>query len=529
MRAPFLLDVSPQWLQRSAEGIVSRNGVVVADCVVQAELGEAARLPDALVLDNIIEAVDQLRQGILWHIDQQCAAAEDIQSDNTEDTRERQLYAEVLVRVAVTGALASFYRAEAGSDNRKLLQLSKDRFALGLLHVFEAFQEVHSMKRGNYQQHRRGSSTIGTVGWDTLVLLHFVHRIPCAAREASAEVIDEATGRIVRSWRKLLQSLQGADPKDAPEHSRRRGALAVCNGLLSILFRRYNTHQCRVIINSVEQSERVAAAGGEGGRLVIKPALHMTAEVLTFMYYKGRVMLYDRRLQEAHASFQQAYHLLPPPGSGTDVQQRNKQRVRFFLTVAGVANGRVVPEDIMQRDDLIAYIFRPMLAAAQRGDPCAFTSSVDSYGVLLRKRGVYFLLQHAKLMCFLVLVSRTFTALGTFKGVDNTRIPLPVLTAVYVHIAKKGETLLEKSKVGECSSAERPSAKEQRNKRPRGEDGMDDSATITDDEMTWWVAKLISTGLVRGYISYEHKTVVVSRQNPFPTLAPARDPNCEQR
>ncbi|KEG12727.1 COP9 signalosome complex subunit 12 [Trypanosoma grayi] len=527
--------VAPVWLQRTADAIAARNGVILTDCIAQAEEGQAAQVTSAAVLANIEAAVDHLR----------CVLAERVEGSRelrrsesaaaaAKDAKERQLYVEVVVRVATTGALAQYQRAEAcngqedgisngcgssGNDNNnnnksdgsKPPQQYFDTLARGLLHVFEAFQEVHSMSRSHYPPYRRGGSTVGTVGWDTLLLLHFVHCIPRAARKASEKVIDEATGMIVRSWRKLLLSLQVEDPRESPEHSRRRGALAVCNGLLSILFHRYNNHQCRILVNSVAQSEKVAESTNDWGKSILRPAQHMTAEVVTFCYYKGRIMLYDRHFAEAHEALREAYHLLPPPGEGTEVQQRNKQRVRFYLTVAGVAHGKVVPAEILQTDDLIAHVFAPIIAALQRGDPHAFTTAVDTFSMLLRKRGVYFILQRAKLFCFFVLLARTHAALGNCSEVDNSRVPLAVLTAAYTHVVEEG-----RAASAQANQAQ-PYPKKQ--KRQRAEEDAEGASTMTDDEMTWWTAKLIACGLVRGYISYEHKTIVLSRQCPFPTLA----------
>ncbi|ESL09715.1 hypothetical protein TRSC58_02561 [Trypanosoma rangeli SC58] len=517
--AQAALTVSPEWLQQTADAIARRNGILLTDCVTLAEEGSATELPSAVALANIEAAVEGLRHTLVEQVEASHARTRGSRGDCAEDVKERQLYVDVMVRLAVTVALARSYcpepqsRHNGGGDGPESggegpSQRYYDTLARGMLHVFEAFQEVHSMQRGHYMARRRGGSTVGTVGWDTLLLLHFVHRIPRVARDASEHVIDEATGQIVRSWRKLLQSLQAADPQESPEHSRRRGALAVCNGLLSILFHRYNTHQCRILLNAVAQSEKAAESTQDPGKSILRPAQHMTAEVVNFCYYKGRIMLYDHRFAEAYAALQEAYYLLPPPGGGTEVQQRNKQRVRFYLTVAGIMHGRVVPEEILRTDDLIAFVFMPILAAVQRGDPEAFATAVDAFGTLLRKRGVFFILQRAKLYCFLVLLVRTHAALGAC-GVDNSRVPLPVLTAAYAHVVEEGH----------AAAAAAAATKPKRPKRHRDDgDALSTAAAMTDDKMTWWTAKLIAADLVRGYVSYEHKTIVLSRQVPFPTL-----------
>lgn len=516
-----MMNVSTEWLRRTVEAIVTRNGVQLTDCVAAAEEGNAAEVPSAAVVMNIEAAVEHLRRTLAEMVESLHSGRRAPSGDCAEDARERQLYVDVIVRVVTTSALACYQREGADKNNHhneggdeKPSQRYFDTLARGLLHAFEAFQEVHSMRRSHYPpQPRRSRSTTGTVGWDTLLLLHFVHRISRAARDASEDVIDEATGQTVRSWRKLLLSLQTADPQESPEKSRRRGALAVCNGLLSILFHRHNTHQCRVLVNSIAQSEKTAETTNDWGKSILRPAQHMVAEVVSFCYYKGRMMLYDRRFVEAYEALREAYYLLPPPGEGTEVQQRNKQRVRFYLTVAGIVHGKVVPDEVLRTDDLIACVFMPILSAVQQGDPHAFSSVIDAFSSLFRKRGVYFLLQRAKLFCFLLLLARTHAALGMHGDVDNSRVPLSVLTTVYTHVVEEGKKA--------AASTEKQKAHNTKHKRHRAEDEGNEATVMTNDEMTWWIAKLIASGLVRGYISYEHKTIVLSRQSPFPTLSPA--------
>lgn len=113
------------------------------------------------------------------------------------------------------------------------------------------------------------------MGWDTLVLLHFTHHIPQVAREASADVVDEACGQLVRGWRRLLVALQSIDSHEAPQHSRRRGALSVVNGLLMILFPRYNTHQCNVLLQAVDHAEQVAERSKDFSKSILAPSQHM--------------------------------------------------------------------------------------------------------------------------------------------------------------------------------------------------------------------------------------------------------------
>lgn len=544
MSLPFV--VSPLWAKSTGEAIGARNGISLKDALVAAERGEAVQLcndsPTTIsdVVDTVYEAVTSATRAYWVNFPlQTChASGRHQQSSSTIGAaveKERELATEVALRVAITGALVVYQRAN-GIVNRSSHEADDDcscgnldatsqpyhnTLLKGLLHAFNAFLEMHSMPREHYPP-RTNHRTPGTVGWDTLVLLHFVHHIPQTARYASGAIIDDATGQIVRGWRRLLVALQSIDAAEAPQHSRRRGALALANGLLILLFQRYNTQQCAALLKAIDHAEQATSASGDTGKSILKPSQHITSEVVTYYYYKGRMCLYESRPTEAHAALSHAYSLLPQPGTGTVNQQRNKQRVRFFLMVAGTISGYRVPLDIAQHDSCLSDIFSPLVETIERGDPVAFTLALEHHGTTWRRRGVYLILQQAKILCFLMLLARVHTAIGSVEGADNSRITLAQLVRAYHHVVAVG-------KVNEIAAGGTPRLKGRKHVRTtEGLQGEEEdelvAAAVTDmddDRMTLWVAKLIAHGYVRGYVSHEHKTLVLSKKDPFPLLGSA--------
>ncbi|CCW60124.1 unnamed protein product [Phytomonas sp. EM1] len=384
---------------------------------------------------------------------------------------------------------------------------------------------MHGMRRTHYAA-RVGPRTTGTIGWDTLVLLHFVHHLPQLARGASGAVVDDAIAPLVRSWRRLLVELQGIDAEEAPEHSRRRGALALVNGLLQILFQRYNTHQCAVLLGSVDHAEASARAARDSMRSILQPSQHLTSEVVAYHYYHGRMRIYERRLAEAHQDLRRAYTLLPPAGSGNEAQRRNKQRVRFFLAVAGVANGWRIPEEIQRADELLPMLFGALESALTRGDPVAFGKALERHGAVWRRRGVYLILQQTKPLCYAMLVARVHHALSELPHTDSTRITLCNLVAAYNAVVAEGRAQDRREHIDKGEKRTRkgrlPNKRTRHNSNNSEDDNDDDdemAEAIDDDHMMLWVAKVISRGYVRGYLSHEHKTLVVARNNPFPFLS----------
>ncbi|KPI84165.1 hypothetical protein ABL78_6771 [Leptomonas seymouri] len=535
------------WVEAAAAAICSRNGIILKDAIAKAEQGIPLRIENdsAETLRNIVHMVqrsveyacsDYLKthgSTLRLFCDRHPSASQTILANE-----ERRHCREMVVRVAIAGAITDFQRrsrkcvhsnptssssppTQGEEETPKGVEVTasdlersaQTTLLKGLLYAFEAFQECHSMNRDHYPP-RKDFNTPGTVGWDTLVLLYFVHRIPQVARHASGSAIDESIGQVIRTWRKLLVALQSVDSGEAPEHSRRRGALALVNGLLIILFQRYNTHQCAVLLGAIDHAEKVAASTEEGSRSILHPSRHMISEMVTYYYYKGRMRLYERQLEEAHRTLREAYTLLPPAGFGNQPQQLNKERVRFFLAVAGVANGRRIPTEILRADeDLLPRLFGALVWAIERGDPVRFSRALEAHAPVFHRRGVYLILQQAGLLCYLMVVARVHAAMAALPDTDNSRIAVTTLLAAYEFITKAEDK----------SSHSKPSSSSKKRSREDAAHSCvsasaDADAIMDEDRMALWVVKLIARGYIRGYYSHEHKTLVLSKKAPFPLI-----------
>ncbi|KAG5464837.1 hypothetical protein LSCM4_00279 [Leishmania orientalis] len=540
--------IEAAWLEAAAVGICSRNGIILKDAIAKAEKGIPVQIKNdsAPTLLNLIRTTHaSLKQACERYLRQN---AQNLRLTRTGkptpavealNEAERASCRELVARIAITGALTQYQRCTRkcvlqdstslssvssqpshsasktvqGNDvtDEQLERSVQTTLLKGLLYAFESFQECHSMNRDHYPP-RVDGNTPGTVGWDTLVLLYLVHRIPQVARHASGSAIDDSIGQVIRTWRKLLVALQSVDADEAPEHSRRRGALSLVNGLLIILFQRYNTHQCAVLLGAVEHAEKVAESSHDAGRSILHPSRHMVSEVVTYYYYQGRMRLYERKLDEAHRILRSAYTLLPPAGFGNEPQRLNKERVRFFLSVAGVANGRRIPDEILRADeDLLPRLFGALTVAIERGDPVHFSAVLDRHASTFHRRGVYLILQQAKILCYLMVVARVHTAMAAIPDADNSRITIPTLLAAYTYITS------EESRSGKSSVAPKKRSRDNESVTPICEARMAETV-MDEDRMALWIAKLIARGFVRGYYSHEHKTLVVSKKVPFPLL-----------
>ena len=343
-----------------------------------------------------------------------------------------------------------------------------------------------------------------------------------------------------------------------------------------------------------KNAERDSVGGGAGGsesttRSIIKSSSHLVAEMVKFRFYQGRIRLFDRNYEGAFAAFSEASRLLPPmpapkiskkdktaspapagaaettaahplamgtmPGtataaevaasvaaaapsecpipSGMNAAQRdNKLRVTFYQITSSILCNLRVPADVLSADPTAAKVFRPIIAAIQNGSPAAFTMAVDLHGAFLRHRGVYMLLQQARIYCYLSLLQQVHAATAA-AGKEPSMLPIGVFVEA---LAAANHACCDPSSEGhlfgpECGETEVVLAEGQ-----QGAEGVppmtnadvfrlikkmrvDVDARCELDDAHLWIGRLIARGLVRGYVSYEHKTLVLSQKEPFPAPA----------
>lgn len=465
---------------------------------------------------------------------------------------DNKLYVEVVVRVVASNALYLHSLrvappAPASGDDTQTQsptasgaeafgQVSRVqasyKLVRGLLHAFESLQQVHMQDRSHYRTakltRQQLPSSAETPGWDTVPLMTLVHMIQKAAQSAGAALNEEALTQIVRSWRKLLIYLQSSDNGVAQEFSRRRGALAVVNGLLIMLFQHNNTHQCRALLQSVEHSEQIAESGGDVTKSVLRPAAHMIAEVVKFRYYQGRMKLYEKKFPEAAAAFTTAYRLTPPLALCTPPQRENKLRIHFYRIVTGIVCGQEPPAALLDTDPVTKHLLLPIVEAIREGNPQSFCRALDRNALIFRKRGVYMLLQQARILCYLYLLQRVHALVSTIPGVDNTKLSVQLILDA-AKLVMEGKSVEDDAAYDDGSSAPAtaqasPGSDESCSppptKKSRMEAIVEETSSQDMDAMCLWICRLISRGFVRGYLSYEHKTLVLSKASPFPSMLP---------
>jgi hypothetical protein len=445
---------------------------------------------------------------------------------------------------------------------------------------------------------------------------------PALRRRKAGTISPEALGEVFRSWRELFLFLLRADEDAANHVARRRGALAVLNGLLQILLYRDNLHQSRALLSQVEQLE--AQAQGDPKRGVLGPCGHMVAEVGKLLYFLGRTKLASGLYADAFTSLRRAISLLSPfpvrPKTSTGVVgvraggggagsgratpsvigssaaaaaavsaatssvvsaspvMRNKQRHLFFWMVAALCAGAAPPPALLfEADPVIADILTPIFAATVAGHVGELRRLFTVHGPVLRKRAVWvnlLPLQEVATVSVLrrvhaVIAARAAAGGDQASAYDPSRVPLALFHKVFTLLnpeldpivmaaapsplarrrrARGGDdeaaTDAAATSASGAASAQRGGGAKAAKANGKSKNGagspqvrptMDPAAVASpgdiavadsnDEDVAAEVcarlAPLIQGGWIRGYLSYEHSTLVLAKKDPFLCRLPA--------
>jgi hypothetical protein len=239
-------------------------------------------------------------------------------------------------------------------------------------------------------------------------------------------------------------------------------------------------------------------------------------------------------------NFRDAYTLMPTMALAPNgAVKNNKIRVAFYWCCAAVLAGLDPPAELMALDPFISDIFHELCDAVKVGSEVETAHVLEKHAYLLETRAVYLLLHPLRLaasLCLLQQVQQALTLLQTSNPeleADPARVNLVTFAKCYArvnhihvlrstHSARKDRRRESDSAVAAAADAEEAD-----------DHGVEMGTAVEEvheddlvDRVCLIIANLIGRKWVKGYISYEHKTLVLSRADPFP--APALFGDMEQ-
>jgi len=189
-------------------------------------------------------------------------------------------------------------------------------------------------------------------------------------------------------------------------------------------------------------------------------------EQITYKYFVGRRAMFDSNYQAAVQDLSYAFSNCP------DRFASNKRLILIYLVPVKMLLGYLPTKALLQRYDLL--LFHDLALALKAGNVNRFDEIVRDQELVLIRSGIYLLVEKLKFLVYRNLFKKVFAIRQTHQ-LDMADF-LSALQFV----------------------------------------GLSD---VSLDETHCIVANLIYEGKIKGYISHAHNKLVVSKQNPFPSVS----------
>lgn len=256
-----------------------------------------------------------------------------------------------------------------------------------------------------------------------------------------------------------LQKLLGVCQKtsEKPPDSKLMGLLCLMNLLFRLYLRINNLQLCVNLLKIINSPHSKL------------PALRhfAMAQQVEFKYYEGRLSVYEQEIRRAEECLQFSF-AHSHPGS-----MRNKRIVLQYLIPVKVARGKFPTRALLVKYSQEAYL--PILMAIKQGDIGAFQSELERHQDDFIRTGIYIMMESLQLQAYRNLFKKTYQLLG------QSQVPLQCfLTAL------------------QCVGV----------------------TQVDMEELECLMVNLIAKGWVKGYISHEHRMIVLSKKtSPFPKIS----------
>lgn len=190
------------------------------------------------------------------------------------------------------------------------------------------------------------------------------------------------------------------------------------------------------------------------------------SQQITYRYYVGRKAMFDSDYKAADEyltfAFEQCHRL----------SRRNKRLILIYLVPVKMLLGYIPSRQVLEKYDVLE--FWDLVTAVCQGDLKSFDEIVDRHEAFFIKCGIFLIVDKLKNIAYRNLFKKVYLILNTHQ------IPVEALQNALLYLGQSDVDL---------------------------------------DETQCIVANLIYEGKIKGYISHQHRKLVVSKQNPFPPLS----------
>lgn len=189
------------------------------------------------------------------------------------------------------------------------------------------------------------------------------------------------------------------------------------------------------------------------------------SQQITYRYFVGRKAMFDSDYKAADEYLTYAFE------NCHKLSKRNKRLILIYLVPVKMLLGYVPSYKVLEKYDVVE--FWELVSAVCQGNLKLFDEIMEKHEAFFIKCGIYLIVDKLKIIAYRNLFRKVYLILNTHQ------IPVEALQEALVYLGQTDVDL---------------------------------------DETQCIVANLIYEGKIKGYISHQHKKVVVSKQNPFPPL-----------
>ncbi|KNH05881.1 PCI domain-containing protein [Perkinsela sp. CCAP 1560/4] len=300
--------------------------------------------------------------------------------------------------------------------------------------------------------------------WQIPVLVFVLKHVKQSAFELSAHMhCVEFVQELARCSRNIIMYCQNVDSDVEVSFSRFKAIPFIVNTLLLVLISFYQTDQCRSFILAVEAMQKQ-------GKTFLDCATR--AQYAVYQFYLGRVRLLDRNFKGAREVLHSAFTKLP-------IRHPNKSIALYYCTFASLVCGIKPSESLLRKYEL--ETLSELISALETGDYKGFERFCVENKADLIERGVFVLIPYLMLELNINAFKRCYYLSQQIGHPETSRIPIECLTKYQSIMGTPNEL---------CS----------------------------EDIVMDTVSNILASKRALGYLSREHKIVVLSKTNPFPPI-----------
>ena len=321
--------------------------------------------------------------------------------------------------------------------------------------IFCNTKRISPASNTSYEQSR-------TTHWMVLSLKSILAMLVNITNTLSFHADPDVIQTISRDLRRLILFSQRENFQASPSNSRVMAVPYLANAFMSVLFASLTLEPCRALVIGIGSTDR------RGCRL---QDISSRGQWLCYVFYTSRLRMYDGTFDEASDMLRHVFMQLP------ETPAANKEILLFYLTISELCCGKKTEARLLQKYKLDWLL--PLTHALEKTSYHDFYAFRKNYESSLRRRGVYALLHHILKEFDVLIIKRVHYILKKLNR-DPSRIRIEYVMYMMKQLGALESQYRESSLVSKLS-------------------------------------RVLTSGKVKGYHAQEHKVIVLSRQNPFPT------------